>query len=106
MTGQGHHPNPSPLTVGAVVEGTGSEADGIDEITVTISSVTPPMAAGTVTWSIPWVYQVGSGGEHPLATVDQVATIDAQGSMTISKGGASATRALNDPTSHLDTSLP
>jgi hypothetical protein len=59
----------------------------------------PPFAAGTFTWDIAWLYRViGSTTEFEFVKARHLATVTATGQMTISKMGASLTKALADPT--------
>ena len=54
---------------------------------------------GSFTWPIPWYFRVNAGSEKQFTTVSHVKTIDAAGTLTISKGGTSKSKAVNDPTS-------
>ncbi len=55
--------------------------------------------AGTFTWAIPWEFRVGRGGAKRFTTVNHVATVTETGQMTMSKGGASVSAEINDPSS-------
>jgi hypothetical protein len=57
-----------------------------------------PYAPGTYKWSIPWYYDSGGGSVSLGYTVDQLLTSDASGKATISKGGASISFNVDDPT--------
>lgn len=90
----GHHPNPNPIPIDAPTSDTsGSKVNGYDQIAASSST-----CEGGWTWSIPWYFQVGSGLEKRFTTVDQVVAINAAGTATISKAGASNSSALGDDT--------
>jgi len=77
----------------------GSKVNGVD----TISSGTytqQPYSNGTFTWAIPWEFRVGTGSEKEFSTVTHKEEIDANGNMTISKGGASKSKNYADPDSN------
>jgi len=106
MDGESHHPTPGWLPVSErVIAGRGSES-GIDQVQVLMNITGSLDPGGTVTWSIPWHYRVNGGTSHTLATIDQVVDMDNTGSVTISKGGASVTKARNDANSSMDTTPP
>ncbi len=79
--------------------------DNLDTFVDTIyTPASPPnpnpngYTAGTFHWPIPWEYRCGSGPAKQFTVVDHNASIDAAGTVTTSKGGASSTHAVNDPT--------
>jgi hypothetical protein len=75
----------------------GSKMVGID--TVRSESLSPPFSAGTFTWNIPWFYRVeDSITEYQFTTATHHEEVDDKGKMTISKKGASASHAADDPT--------
>lgn len=86
------------VTVSGPDAGKGSIVDGTDRAEMTAPFGTP-YADGRFHWPIPWQYRVSSGSPKTFATVDQVFTSDSTGKMTVSKGGASASAELNDPSS-------
>jgi len=81
------------------VAGKGSVVDATDKAQSGHCNFGTPFSAGRFDWPIPWLFRVGTGSPKEFATVNQVITIDANGDMTISKGGASGAAAMNDPTS-------
>jgi hypothetical protein len=88
----GHHPGTSPTSVGPPDNDTsGSRVSSPDQIDCDASS-----CDGGWSWSIPVLFQVGSGALKQFTTVDQVVAITAAGSATISKAGGTNTSALND----------
>jgi hypothetical protein len=90
----GHNPNPNPLPIGPPDNDTsGSKAPGYDQIDCSASK-----CAGGWTWSIPWSFQVGSGSPKQFKVVDQVITITADGTATVSKVGATNTAAYGSAT--------
>jgi len=95
QNGQDHVPG-ADLTIGAVVAGKGSLANGQDQIQGGDGTIGPPYSAGVFTWPIPWEFQVGSGTPRVFATVNHVKAIDAAGTLTLSKGGTTVSKALND----------
>jgi hypothetical protein len=90
----GHHPNPDSWSVEGVDPALGSKFRGGDRIEAHADSV----GAGTITWSIPWEYTVGSAlFPHTFPSpVVQVASFTANGTATVSKGGESTSSNLND----------
>jgi hypothetical protein len=87
------------VTVGQVKAGTGSKVNGRDTAQSGHCNFGLPYAAGTFDWPIPWKFRVGAGAEKQFATVHQRFKIGGSGAMTVSKAGAAASKALNDPTS-------
>lgn len=84
----------------AVVPGTdakGSKDSVIDSIHS--GQRNPPYSPGTLTWSIPWEFRVGTGAGKVFTTVTHQSTATATGQTTVSKGGHSETRSPADPTS-------
>jgi hypothetical protein len=98
QNGQEHVPG-SDVTLGPVVAGKGSPIQGTDTIQGGDGGIGPPYSDGTFTWPIPWEYQVGGGTPKVFITVNHVKTIDASGALTLSKGGVTVSKALNDPNS-------
>jgi len=71
----------------------GSMVSGYD----TVSTNTGVVGVGTFTWSIPQLARVvGTMDDFNVKTLDHVVTIDAAGTMTISKGGVAVTHHLAD----------
>ncbi len=103
QAGLDHDPDPGGpndfKAVGSVVAGKGSEFLVVDTVQGADGGKGPPYSDGTFTWHIPWEYRVGAGAPKEFATVDQVKTIDSTGRLTISKGGTSVSKALDDPDS-------
>jgi len=92
----GHSPNPSSAVVDRVDPGKGSKIRGKDRI----ATKTTTTGSGTMTWSIPYEYSV-NGALFPKTfanTVEQVATFESNGKVTLTKGGASVSSEFNDPT--------
>lgn len=87
------------VTVGNVVQGSGSQVDGQDTAQSGHCNFGLPYANGTFDWPIPWLFRVNGGASKQFAIVHQRFTIDAAGAMTVSKAGASANASLNDPNS-------
>jgi hypothetical protein len=87
------------VPVGPLVVGKGSQVAGQDTIQSGHANFGTPYTAGTFDWPIPWEFRVGGGAGKVFTTVHQRFTIDASGGMTASKGGASASISLNDPSS-------
>jgi GT2 family glycosyltransferase len=100
FNGVGHHPNPNPLTVDGVVPGLGSKANGIDTVYSGDPGTPPPFAPGSITFNIPYVFNVGAGAFRQFTTVVQQSTLAADGiTLTSSKAGASIAIRVSDPTS-------
>ncbi len=59
-----------------------------------------PYITGNFTWTIPYSYKVGASGTErgPFTSVNQTKSITSTGAMTVTKGAASVTTQLNDPT--------
>ena len=87
------------VAVGAQVARKGSQVNGQDTAQSGHCHFGLPYAAGTFDWPIPWRFEVGGGGGEGFATVHQRFTITSAGDMTVSKSGAAAAAALNDPSS-------
>ena len=74
---------------------TGSKVNGFD--TVRTMTTSPPYAAGTFTWNIPWLYRViGRGRDHQFTIAAHSESIDATGQTTISKKGTAVTHNAAD----------
>jgi hypothetical protein len=97
--GEMHAPSSWFFAAGPVTTGKGTKVDAIDTIASGTYTWTP-YAAGTFTWNIPWLFRVGEGAEKQFTTVTHQETTDATGKITISKGGTSKSKNLNDPTSN------
>jgi hypothetical protein len=96
QNGQDHVPG-SDVTLGPVVAGKGSPIQGTDTIQGGDGGIGPPYSNGTFTWPIPWEYQVGSGTPKELTNkVNHVKTIDSTGTLTLSKGGVTVSKGLNE----------
>jgi hypothetical protein len=55
-----------------------------------------PWYAGGYTWPIPGKWKIGTSAEHDLTAWQQSTTIDANGTVTVSKFGFTVTRTTND----------
>jgi hypothetical protein len=91
-----HGANFNAASISRVDPKLGSQINGTDRAA---ARATAP-GVGSMTWAIPWEYTV-SGGlmTHLLpGTVDQVVTYAADGTATLTKGGASVDSARNDRT--------
>jgi len=100
FNGVGHDPHPATITVNGVVTGLGSKANGIDSIYSGDPGTAPPFAPGSITFDIPYEFQVGAGAFKRFTTVRQQSTLAADGvTLTSSKAGASITIKVTDPTS-------
>ena len=86
-------------TVGPVTEGKGSKLGAHDNVKSGYCNFGVPYTAGTFDWPIPWSFHVDPGDAKEFRTVTHHMDIDASGNMSISKAGASASAALNDPDS-------
>ena len=97
QNGELHTPVPDDwLAVTPPVAGQGSPVATSDTAQATVDDHTPYIA-GTFTWPIPWFYHVKpNGSQHQFTIVNQVKTIDSTGAMTISKGGITVTKGLNE----------
>jgi hypothetical protein len=95
--GWAHDPSPEWLSIVELVPGKGWKVDGSDRIFGTDDWIGKPYADGTFLWTIPWQFRVGKGNPKVFTSVDQLKTIDPSGALTVTKGNASATKALNDP---------
>jgi hypothetical protein len=98
MPDKGHHPATSPATLtGTVKSGLGTKLQLTDHIFSGYPGVTVPPWKGTMVWSIPWEFQVGSGAKKVFATVTQSIVTDDAGTTTATKAGsAPVTFALTD----------
>lgn len=83
-----------------VVAGKGTKDGAVDTVQGGDGGIGAPYSVGTFTWAIPWYFKVGAGAQKKFTTMNQVKTIDAAGGLTMSKGGTSKTKALNDPNSN------
>jgi len=91
------HPETNWLEFGSAVPGKGTK-DGAFDIIHAGSDNHTPYIDGKFTWEIPWLFKGEGGKEVKFATVSHVKEIDSTGRVTISKGGASVSAGLNDPT--------
>jgi hypothetical protein len=67
----------------------------------------PPYAIGTFDWDIAWFFRVqGTLAEKRFCTMTHHEAVDAQGNMTISKGGTVVTRQPADPTTDKNNPPP
>jgi hypothetical protein len=99
QTGLLHTANSSWQSVGAVVAGKGPKIDAIDTISGGSDNHTP-YVDGTFTWNIPREFRVlDSNASKQFVIVPQVKAIDNTGKLSISKGGATVAKGLNDPSS-------
>jgi hypothetical protein len=98
--GIGHDASPATITVGDVVPGLGSKANGIDSIYSGDPGTPPPFAPGSIRFSIPYEFKVGTGSFKRFTIVEQLSTLAADGvTLTSSKAGASVSIRVGDPTS-------
>jgi hypothetical protein len=105
----GHHPNPTPVPVGAESGALGSELPGHDgnysgtpnnlSYNRIIGSWHDSFAPGFLMWEIPWVYSLKTGSaEHKFAVVEAKFTLGAdRQTLTASKAGASSTDLVDNP---------
>jgi len=84
-------------TVGECCEGLGSPADCHDQIYSGYTEL--PVQAGLMTFPITWDFCVETGAAKAMPGFEQRHTVTPSGDCTTSKGGASETTQLNDPTS-------
>jgi hypothetical protein len=91
------HNQGSWVSVDAPVPGKGSKLAGFDSISSNENNA--PFSAGTFTWAIPWSWKLGGGAAAQFTVVNHVETINANGDMTISKGGHSESKLYGDATS-------
>jgi hypothetical protein len=89
------------MFMGEHKEGFGTPVYGDDKVTTDTDHGTD-YKTGSFIWDIPWLYRIGDGPEIPFTTVQHRKTIDAEGTVTISKGGVSVTHRLDDPESHFE----
>lgn len=97
------HPDGSYFYMNKHVSGKGTLAAGNDLISFGLDSNYPE--AGGYTWAIPYYFIVEGHtalGEKQFTIVKQVVFKAANGDLTISKGGTSASCSLNEPTSSLN----
>jgi hypothetical protein len=77
--------------VGQVTIDKGSKVKGYDEVffmSLDRADFAPPYSPGTLDWFIPWSFRVLGGAKKEFTTVQQRFTIDASGTTTASKAGA------------------
>jgi hypothetical protein len=99
QNGQVHPPSVAWMQVGPVIPGKGSKVLASDTIQGGDGGIGPPYSTGTFTWAIPWQFRVDGGPAKVFTTLNQVKSMDTAGTLTVSKGGASVSKALNDPSS-------
>jgi len=92
------HPAGHWFVFGSAVPGKGTKDDAVDIIQA-VSDNHTPYTDGKFIWAIPWLYEGEGRAEVEFATVYHIKEIDDTGRITISKGGASVSVGLNDPTS-------
>jgi hypothetical protein len=69
-----------------------------DHASTRVSGFPPPWFDGAYQWVIPYHYRcVGSASSIKFTDVIQRFTIDAAGTVTVTKGGATVTRRITDP---------
>jgi outer membrane protein OmpA-like peptidoglycan-associated protein len=96
FNGVSHHPGTAWGTMTAtVVASKGTKSNFMDNCLSGDTGTGEPFA-GSLTFSIPWQYRVGSGSGTRFATVVQSVVTSADGTTTISKARASATFKLTD----------
>jgi hypothetical protein len=78
-----------------VVSGKGTTSNFMDNCLSGDTGTGKPFA-GSFSFSIPWLYHVGSGGGTQFATVVQTVTSTDDGTTSISKAGASTSFKLTD----------
>jgi len=98
-SGEGHGPNKSPLGMSdTIVAGKGTQADATDHCwTGFIPGVTGPDWTGKASWSIPWLFAVGTA-RGAITNVPMDVVTAADGTTVISKVGATFTTHLTDGT--------
>lgn len=94
-----NHPDGSWAGLGEVVENKGTKDTVLDTISAGCDNH-QPYSDGVFTWEIPWSFRVELGSPKEFTTVNHIKTIDSTGKMTISKGGTTISKNLNDPTSN------
>jgi hypothetical protein len=95
--GHGHGPNPNPVAMRqTVVSGKGTLLSLPDNAGIWGGSGNPPWE-GDCVYQIPWEYSVGTGAGTVFTTVKQSMVNSADGTLTISKGGASHSFPLATP---------
>jgi hypothetical protein len=100
FNGLGHDAHPATLSASTdVVSGSGTRMNARDTVFSGDPATAAPFAAGTETYDIPYEYKVGGGSFHRFATVRQQAALAADGTLTATKGGASATKRVSDASS-------
>ena len=100
FNGVGHDPHPITVTVDGVVAGVGSKANAIDNIYSGDPGTPAPFAPGSITFNIPYEFKVGTGAFKQFTVVTQRSSLAADGkTLTSTKGGASVTCQVSDPTS-------
>ena len=57
-----------------------------------------PWSQGQFTWNVPWKWWIGSNTNSMTNGWQQVFTIDASGTVTVSKFGHTVTRSINQTT--------
>jgi outer membrane protein OmpA-like peptidoglycan-associated protein len=90
FNGVGHDPHPATISVvNTVVPRKGTGPNGRDSAYSGDPGTPAPFAPGSITFSIPYEYKVGSGAFHRFATVNHVNTLAADAStLTTDKAGA------------------
>lgn len=96
--GADHDPNPQWGPVLATVDGAGTPDSLPDQIWSGDPGGAAPYAPGYLQWDIGWEFRVGSGSAKKFTTAIHRQEIEASGRVTISKGGLTISRNLNDPT--------
>jgi hypothetical protein len=96
FNGVGHHPGKAWGTMQDVVaSGKGTKSNFMDNCLSGETGTGKPWK-GSYSFSIPWLYRVGSGGGTQFTTVVQTVTTGDDGTTTISKAGASTTFRIAD----------
>ena len=102
-TGFYHYLNGFPHALGSwfsVVTGTVANPNKVNAVdTISSGGQVPPFSIGSFTWSIPWEFRVGNGSPKVFTTVTHLQEADANGTVTISKGGTTKTKNADDPDS-------
>lgn len=99
LNGNSHHPFPTAVfAADLVVPGLGTAMPPKDLIE-SGSCTGNQFEDGSVSFTIPIVYVVGTGAELPIKTVQQIATATAAGALSITKDAATRSTTISAPTS-------
>jgi hypothetical protein len=101
LKGMGHHPSRNFWTFSmTVVSGLGTKVNSPGDQAYSGDPMTPaPFAPGSISFDIPYVFRVAGGAEKQFATVRQIHTLANDGTLTVSKAGATATLQVSSDSS-------